>query len=205
MLLGKAWSEGYSAFPDWNSPKTQNWWRGGLNDLYDLTLFDGIWLDMNEATMINCDGECYPETQNLSPQSPRSLRFLEATPLGNETGPNDNYYDLPFKPTGSVESLYKNSISLNASHYASNAEDEPLNIEYNMHNLYGTMQSKATHEFMTTQPFIRSDRRPFVVSHSTFAGAGRWASHSLGHNHATWNDMKSSIPGVMSMNVSPFC
>ena len=71
-----------------------------------------------------------------------------------------------------------------------------------MHNLYGAMQAKATHEFMTTQPFINSDRRPFVMTSSSFAGTGRWASHSLGHNHATWEEMELSIPGVMLQNVS---
>ena len=55
---------------------------------------------------------------------------------------------------------------------------------------------------MTTQPFINSDRRPLVMTSSSFAGTGRWASHSLGHNHATWEQMALSLPGVMLQNVS---
>ena len=60
VLLGNTWA-GFSAFPDWTAPNTQSWWSGGLTKLYDDTHFDGIWLDMNEATMLNCDGECYPD------------------------------------------------------------------------------------------------------------------------------------------------
>ena len=54
--------------------------------------FDGLWLDMNEASDF-CGGVCYPEQ----------------TPLKQVK------YDLPYTPTG--RSLEIQSIPLDATHY----------------------------------------------------------------------------------------
>lgn len=46
-----------------------------------------------------------------------------------------------------------------------------------------------------------SDKRPFVMSRSTFASTGRYAFHWIGNNHRTFEDMKHSISGVMNFNM----
>jgi alpha-glucosidase (family GH31 glycosyl hydrolase) len=39
------------------------------------------------------------------------------------------------------------------------------------------------------------------LSRSTFAGSGKYLQHWLGKNQRTWEDMKTSIAGVMNMNM----
>jgi hypothetical protein len=39
------------------NPASSAVWHQGLNDLHAVAPFDGLWLDMNEATGV-CDGEC---------------------------------------------------------------------------------------------------------------------------------------------------
>ena len=45
------------------------------------------------------------------------------------------------------------------------------------------------------------NKRPFVLSRSTFAGSGRYAAHSLGENYRTWDALRYSIAGVMNFNI----
>jgi alpha-glucosidase (family GH31 glycosyl hydrolase) len=52
----KVWPN-HTVFIDWFSPNATNVWFKGLNDLYNLIPYDGLWIDMNEATGF-CSGEC---------------------------------------------------------------------------------------------------------------------------------------------------
>lgn len=46
-----------TVFLDWFSQNSKTIWAQGLKDLYNLVPYDGLWLDMNEATGF-CNGEC---------------------------------------------------------------------------------------------------------------------------------------------------
>lgn len=50
---------GDAYYPDFTNPNTTTWWHTMLDYLYnDLGIqFDGIWIDMNEATSF-CNGYC---------------------------------------------------------------------------------------------------------------------------------------------------
>lgn len=98
--------------------------------------------------------------------------------------------------------ITEKALSLNATHYSTNEFEKETNIQYNLHSLYGTQEARTTHEFLTKgESYKNKDKRPFILSRSTFAGAGKWASHWLGDNGGTWEYMKLSIPGVLSMNM----
>jgi alpha-glucosidase len=89
------------------------------------------------------------------------------------------------------------TLSLNATHPSLNNE-----TEFNLHSLYGLMMAKRTYEFLTnSNVYNNSDRRPFVLSRSTFASSGRYASHWLGDNWRDWAYMNYSIAGIMNMNM----
>ena len=46
---------------------------------------------------------------------------------------------------------------------------------------------------------INPDKRPVVLSRSTYPGSGKYAVHWLGDNSATWEDMRMSIIGKKFM------
>lgn len=89
------------------------------------------------------------------------------------------------------------SISLNATHPSNNL------TEYDVHNLFGHMMAKRTHEYLTNSSIrgANSDRRPFILSRSTFASSGQYASHWTGDNYRQWSYLNYSIAGIMNMNM----
>nr|XP_006112923.1 lysosomal alpha-glucosidase [Pelodiscus sinensis]XP_006112924.1 lysosomal alpha-glucosidase [Pelodiscus sinensis]XP_006112926.1 lysosomal alpha-glucosidase [Pelodiscus sinensis] len=72
-----------------------------------------------------------------------------------------------------------------------------VSVHYNLHNLYGLMEAKATASALIQ---IRG-KRPFVISRSTFPSQGRYSGHWLGDNRSKWSDMYWSIPGVLNFNL----
>ena len=124
ILIGKAWP-GKTAFLDFKHPGTQSFWLNALKGLYNEAAMDGIWLDLDEATNF-CKGEC---------------------PNDNFTSFVDDNTSLPFNPTSDDYSIKNRSLSLDAQHYYETDSEKELNIEYNMHSLYGTMMAKTTHQF----------------------------------------------------------
>ena len=88
-------------------------WEGGLKDLYDLVPYNGLWLDMNEATGF-CNGECPdgpPPKNNTNTTMTSTKRNLRVSFLSEEAAKdvpnwfvsysnqeNNSTYDLPFIP-----------------------------------------------------------------------------------------------------------
>ncbi|CAF3695883.1 unnamed protein product [Adineta steineri] len=72
-----------------------------------------------------------------------------------------------------------------------------LSSHYNLHSMYGYFEAQATNIALRT---IRN-KRPFVLSRSTFAGSGRYTAHWTGDNQATFIDMYFSIPAILNFNM----
>ncbi|KAJ7473458.1 glycosyl hydrolases family 31-domain-containing protein [Mycena latifolia] len=83
-------------------------------------------------------------------------------------------------------------LSLHA--LATNATHAGGYAELDVHNLWGLMEATATHKALQA---ILPGTRPFIISRSAFASAGRWAGHWLGDNFSQWAYMAFSIQGVL--------
>ncbi|KAL3875852.1 hypothetical protein ACJMK2_033763 [Sinanodonta woodiana] len=72
-----------------------------------------------------------------------------------------------------------------------------LSYQYDVHNLYGLLESKVT-----AQALIETrGRRPFVISRSTYASQGRYGGHWTGDNDSSFYDMYKSIAAILNMNL----
>lgn len=56
LYIGDVWP-GYTVFPDWLSGGAGQWWIDSFKAYYDNVHFDGIWIDMSEASSF-CVGSC---------------------------------------------------------------------------------------------------------------------------------------------------
>lgn len=62
-------------------------------------------------------------------------------------------------------------------------------LEADVHNLYGLGEEKATFNALLE---INKGERPFIISRSTWAGAGKWTGHWVS-SVSPWRAVSSSI------------
>jgi alpha-glucosidase len=63
------------------------------------------------------------------------------------------------------------------------------------------MQNKRTFEFLDGDDSVHPGKRSFILSRSTYASSGKYASHWHGHNYKDWSNMTSSISSIMNFNM----
>jgi len=109
---------------------------------------------------------------------------------GPEGCPNNNLEHPPYLPAGvNGGKLFYNTVCMSSLQYAGR--------HYDVHNLYGFTEAIVTSFAMAE---IR-EKRPFVISRSTFAGHGQYAGHWSGDIASTWYDMKKTIPQLLNFNL----
>jgi alpha-glucosidase len=137
--IGQVWP-GYSVFPDWFANNTQSWWTEALKNWSESGItFDGIWLDMNEASSF-CDGSCgtganlsntgvpfllpgdpgspvtaYPECYNSTISGPSGNMTVNSTSTYACSDPSNSSVTLSKRGIGAAN---QSGVDLNAPPYA---------------------------------------------------------------------------------------
>ena len=144
LFIEGSWP-GDSVWPDYTSPETRAWWAGYIPEFLSNGI-DGIWIDLNEPSIVLPPGVPFPD-------------------------------DLLHVGGGGL----------------------PADTHARYHNAYGLLMSEATLDGMKT---ARPDRRPFLLSRSSFLGGHRYAAMWTGDNSARWDHLYWSVTMTLNMGLS---
>jgi len=98
--------------------------------------------------------------------------------------------DRPFEHTP----LREHPVPLDAPQGA----DHEHTTHAEVHNCYGALMARATHEGMRR---LQPQRRPFVLTRSAYTGSQRHALTWMGDNTSRWEDLALSLPQLASMGL----
>jgi alpha-D-xyloside xylohydrolase len=181
--LGQVWP-GPVVYPDFLNPDATRWWTNEVRLFHDQLPFDGMWIDMNEVSNFCTGTYC---TWNGTILGGVTACYLQCRDTHTKLD------DPPFEINhfGTYETLGHLTAGMTVRHYDGTAE-------YDAHSLYGMAEAAATKVALTE---VRK-KRPFVLSRSTFVGAGAYGAHWTGDNKARYEDIAYSIVSVMNSGMA---
>ena len=160
-------------------------------------------VDYNYPEMFNVTNatEAASASSALASQSSAYPTSATPTPTHLRTKPTPGVRQLNFPPYAIKNdaipgnSLVHQVLSPNATH-----GDGPYNsTEYELHNLYGHISTKATFDGLA---LAKPNQRPFVLARSTFAGTGTFAGHWGGDTASTWGNMYFGISQALQFSIA---
>ena len=73
------------------------------------------------------------------------------------------------------------------------------NTHARYHNIYGMLETRASRDGLLA---ANPDKRPFLLTRSTFLGGQRYAATWTGDNASTWKHLRVSIPMTLNLGLS---
>ncbi|KAK9710209.1 hypothetical protein K7432_008600 [Basidiobolus ranarum] len=225
IFVGRVWP-GKTTFPDWFHPEADKYWTELFHEWFDTLPLDGVWLDMNEIANF-ADGDCTDQPEDDDPMIPTEGQTVETMVQDAGTSEQTNIID---EKDGLEEILKAEHVEIDKDAQPELSEDEPIGIlnppykinnggthaplhtrtspmdakhyggvtEYDAHNLFGHMESLASYKaYRAYYP----ERKPFLLTRSTFVGSGAFAYHWLGDNWSNWDHLRYSIPGMFNFQL----
>ncbi|KAI0756205.1 glycosyl hydrolases family 31-domain-containing protein [Daedaleopsis nitida] len=152
----------------------------------------------------------FPEGYNAFVWGPSGNYSINGTlTYGNDDGPANGTPSLTKRGLGAAGlddadllappyTIHNGFGALSEHALATNATHANGLVELDTHNLWGLMEEKATHAALLS---LHPGKRPFIISRSTFASAGKWTGHWLGDNFANWTYMHYNIQGALQFQL----
>ncbi|KAI0968937.1 glycosyl hydrolases family 31-domain-containing protein [Xylaria arbuscula] len=193
LYRGEQWA-GQVVWPDWFASQTQDWWTDEILRFFDPDTgldIDGAWNDMNEVSNFCDDVNCDPSEDATTKDNTQARMVLRTrqSQAGDMKGLPDR--DL-FSPAYRINN-HQGDLS-DKTLYTNNTNADGT-VQYDTHNIHGLMMITATRNALLTR---RPNSRPFVLTRSTFAGAGTKAAHWFGDNDSNWDDYRATISQMLS-------
>jgi len=188
--IGAVWP-GYTVFPDWHAEQAVAWWTDSMQAHYNNIPWDGIWIDMSEASSF-CIGSCGTGNTTLNPVHPPFS-------LPGEEGAMIFTYPEGFENTNASE--YKSASKLSASQASKAAKTAPAS---SMSTPYFTPKVTLNARNVDNPPYVINNVNGALGVHAvspnaTHAdGVEEYDVHNLfGYQilNATYNALLSVFPG----------
>nr|ALS55547.1 alpha-glucosidase [Phaffia rhodozyma] len=158
-----------------------------------VTLIDGTFPEGYNATLWGYSGNLTINgslTFNSTP--PNYGRPDRRSQLSRRVGQGVDVNTPAYEIHNALDKLAISTVSPNATHLNGDIQD------IDVHNLFGYMEGIATFNVWNT---YKPNKRPFIVSRSTFPGAGTKVAHWLGDNYSTWKYLRYVNQGVLQFQI----
>lgn len=168
-------------FPDFLNDNVRTWWGQLYHFLWDAGI-DGIWNDMNEPAIFYTPRKLEAAKKKIAERTiNNSWDFFEIRDsLGTLANRRDDYAEMYHLPGDGKSGIVSHE---------------------NLHNLYGLNMTRATvDEFKKDFP----DKRIFLLTRSSSAGAHRMAAIWMGDNQSWWSHLLLHIQMLVSLNICGF-
>eukprot|EP00775_Hariotina_reticulata_P010104 gene10104-10260_t len=209
LYVGQVWP-GPSVYPDYlAAPNVTKWLKAQLAQWYKQVPFDGLWLDMNEASNFCTGLNCAPDYEDkeklkwLTMETPIDYNLTEM--IGKRTKCQMKCEPAPLSnkleyPPYNIHNWYggrgivKADMPIHEMIISPSARHADGSLEYDAHNLFGTTMAMRHYEAFTSL----FGKRPYMILRSTFPGAGRFTGHWTGDNAANWQGLYDSIAAIIN-------